>query len=130
MSRAHRHDVGVEAAPQKGDIAQNIEDLVADELVFEPEGLLGEDFVPLDDDRAVEAATLNFPEFEEFLNILVDSEGAGRGDLGDVGIRIDIEGQVLGVDAPVVGGSAGDFQGLTGEGDDRAVPFGNRNGFL
>ncbi len=126
MPGANSDDVGAQGATEKGNVSEDIENLVADELVFESQWLLGQNFVAFDHNRTVEAASLDFSEFEQLLEVFVDGEGACRGDLGDIDIRVDFQREVLCVDTPVVGGSAGDLECIAGESYDGAVPF--RNG--
>jgi hypothetical protein len=48
--------------PSSVHVADDVEDLVAHELVVEAQGLLRDDLVALDDDRAVERAALDLAE--------------------------------------------------------------------
>ena len=91
---------------------------MADELVLEAQGLLADDLVALEDDRGVERAALDQALLDEAFDVLVDRERAGRGDLRLVGLGVDVDREVLRVDAAVVGGRAGDAQAVEGQGDD------------
>ena len=76
----------------------------ADEFVGETERLLGEDFVAFEDNRRVERATLDLAHLDEGLDVLINREGAGRGDGGDVVLgMVEFDGKVLGVDAAGAG---------------------------
>jgi hypothetical protein len=88
---------------------------VPHKLVAKTQRFLRNDLVALDDDRAVQAAAFDLAQLDELLDVLVDGEGPGGGDLGDVDVRIDGQRQVLGVNATVVGRRAGDFQAMREE---------------
>ena len=123
VSRADRDDVGLETDAREDDVAEDIEDLVTDELVLEAQGLLADDLVALEDDGGVERAALDETLLDKAFDFLVDGERAGRGNLRFVGLRVDVDGQVLRVDAAVVGGRARDAQSVEGQGDDGAAAF-------
>ena len=127
MAGADGDDVRLEADAGEDDVADDIEDLVADELVLEAQGLLADDLVALEDDRGVERAALDEALLDETFDVLVDRERAGRGDLRLVGLGVDVDREVLRVDAAVVGGSAGDAQAVEGQGDDGAAAFVDRD---
>jgi len=57
------------------------------------------DLVALEDDRGVERAALDETLLDEAFDVLVDRERAGRGDLRLVGLGVDVDRKVLGVDA-------------------------------
>ena len=61
--------------------------------------------------------------FEELFDVFVNRERTGGGDLGLVGIGIDIDGEVLRVDATIIGRGASDAQSIEGQGDDGAAAF-------
>ena len=123
MARADGDDVGLETDAGEDDVADDIEDLVADELVLEAQGLLADDLVALEDNRGVERAALDETLLDEAFDIFVDGERARRSDLRLVGLGIDINRQVLRVDAAVIGRGAGDAQSVEGQGDDGAAAF-------
>ena len=82
-------DVRLERHAEQHDVADDIEDLVAHELVLEAQRLLRDDLVALDDDGAVERAALDLAQLEQLLDVLVDREGARRRDLRHVDLRVD-----------------------------------------
>ena len=92
VARLHRHDVAAERPPRQGKVADDIKDLVADELVGKAEGLLAQDGVTSDDQGILEAAPLDEPLLHEVLHILVVDEGAGRSDLAGIDLRGDLQG--------------------------------------
>ena len=100
---------------------------MADELVLEAQGLLADDLVAFEDDRGVERAALDEALLDEAFDVFVDREGAGRGDLRLVGLGVDVDREVLRVDAAVVGGRARDAQAVEGQGDDGAAAFVDRD---
>lgn len=120
-------DVGLEADAGEDDVADDIEDLVADEFILEAQRLLADDLVALEDDGRVERPALDEALFEEFFDVLVDGERAGRGDLRFVGLGIDVDREVLRVDAAVIRRGAGDAQAIEGQGDDRAAALVDRD---
>ena len=63
MPRADCYDVRFEALAKQRDVAQNVQNLVADKFVLEAKGLFGKDFVALYDYCRIEAAALDFAHF-------------------------------------------------------------------
>ena len=127
VARADGDDVGLEANACEDDVADDIEDLVADELVLEAQRLLADNLVALEDDRGVERATLDEALLDEAFDVFVDRERAGRSDLRFVGLGIDVDCQVLRVDAAIIGRGARDAKAVERQGDDGATAFVDRD---
>ena len=121
VARPRGDDVRLERQAEQHQVADDVEDLVADELVLEAQRLLRDDLVALDDDGVVETAALDLAQLDELLDVLVDREGAGGGHLRDVGVGIDREREVLRMDAAVVGRGAGNLQAVGRQRDDRGA---------
>jgi len=130
MSRTCGNDVRLERQAEQHDIANDIEDLVADEFVLKAQAFFRKDLVAADDDGAVEAAAFDFAHLHQFFDVFVNRERAGSGDLRHVRVRIDVEREMLRVNTAVVSRRAGDTQRVARQSDDRAVAVGNGNGLI
>ena len=112
-------DVRLKWDAQQQHVPDDIENLVTNELVFEPQRLLGNDFVATNDNGAIQRTTANLPKLQQLFDVLVDRERPGRRDLGLIDLGIDRERKVLRVDPTIVGGGAGDLQRVARKCDDR-----------
>ncbi len=130
MAGARCDDVRLERHAEKHNVANDIEDLVANELVLKAEAFLGENLVALDDDGAVERAALDLAELEQLLDVLVNRERARGGDLRHIDVGVDREREMLRVNATVVGRGAGDLEFIAGQRDDRRVATRDGNGLF
>jgi hypothetical protein len=81
---------------EEGEIAQEIEDLVAHELVLEPERLLVQDAVRPHDDGVLERAPLDHALRAEMLHVALQHERPRRRDLLHEDLGIDVVRGVLG----------------------------------
>ena len=81
-------------------------------LVGKAERFLAQDGVASDDEGVLEAATLDQPLLHQILHILVVDKGAGGSNLARVDLRGDLEGEILGESAVVVGLGAGDLESI------------------
>ncbi len=90
MSRANGNHVAENAAAGEHEIANNVENLVTDELVLEPQRLLGKEGFTADDDGSFQRATFDEPLLHERGNVFVINKGAGRRDFFFVNLRGDL----------------------------------------
>jgi len=81
VARADRHNVRLKRFSEQGNVADDIENLVAHKFVWKPERLLGQNLISLDNDSRVEAAALNLAHLQKRLDVLVDGKCPGRCDL-------------------------------------------------
>ena len=102
VSGLGRDDAGLQPGRKQREIADDIEDLVTDELVLIPERFAGENGVATDDDGVLEAATLDETLLHERFHFLVEYEGAGLGDFLGVVAFVEVPVEVLRVLAGVV----------------------------
>ena len=103
------------------EVADDIEDLVADELVLVAQRLARKDGVAADDDGVLQAAALDQPLFHQRLHFLVKNEGAGQRDVLGVVAGLGIPGAELRVLAEMVGVGAADLEAVRGPRDDVAA---------
>lgn len=103
-------DVAHDAAAEEHEVADDVEDFVADEFVREAERFLGHDAVVADDDGVFETAALDEAFFEEPFDVLVEDEGACGGDFLFVDGGGDLGGEVLRVAAVWADLGAGDAE--------------------
>src|SRR5688572_35328 len=96
VPRLDRQEVSARGAAEKEEVAQEVEDLVAYELVVEAERLPVQDAVRLHHDGVLERAPLDHPALAEALHVALQDEGARGGDLLHEGLRRDVVGGVLG----------------------------------
>src|SRR6266851_38292 len=87
-------DVPVERTPEQLEVADEVEDLVANELVAEPQRT-GQDPFLVEDDRVVEASAPREPARAHPFDVAGESEGARRGDARRVLLGPDRHGQLL-----------------------------------
>ena len=122
MAGFHRDDVAEDFDTGEHQVADEIERLVAGELVGEAHGLLRHDFVAADDHGAFQRAAFDQSLVEQRLDVLVINEGAGGADFVLVGRWIDLAGEILGEASFRADVGDGDFEGLArDDGDDGAV---------
>ena len=121
-------DVRLERQPEQHHVADDIENLVPDELVLKAQRLLGDDLVAANHNGAVQGTPTNFPELQQLLNVLVNREGSRRRDSRFIGLGIDGQRQILGMNAPVVRRRARNLEFVTRQRDDRGVSPRHRNG--
>ncbi len=88
--------------PEKSEIAEQIEDLVAHELVGEAQRAFRCDLVVLDDHGVARRAALDHPGVLQRLHVPMEDEGPRRRDLLRERLRGDLEAPVLGADETVV----------------------------
>ena len=105
---AHGDDMAEEGASDQGEVADDIENFVADEFVGEAERFFAQDGVVADDNGVFEAAAADEAFLHERLDVFVVDEGAGGGDVLFVGLGSDLEAEVLRVVAVGAGLGAGD----------------------
>ena len=75
-------DVAEKGVPEEGEVAGEVEHLVSDELVGEPEGRV-QDAGATDDDGVVEGAPLGEAARPQRLDLALEGEGPGGGQLLD-----------------------------------------------
>ena len=97
------HDVADDRMADEGEIAHDVQDLVAHELVLEPQGV--QDARIADDDGVLERSAERQAALPQPLHFLQEAEGAGRGDvlgealLGDpLGARLVLEQRMVEAD--------------------------------
>lgn len=122
MAGLHGNNVAHEALSAEHEVTDNIENLVAGELLRVAEGFLAHDGVTLDHDGVLQAAALDKTFLKEGFDVLVENEGAGVGDFLLVGLGIDLRGVKLGHAAAGADLGAGHAEGLVRhDGDNRAA---------
>ncbi len=89
-------DVALDRAADEREVPEQVEDLVAHELVGEAQRRLVHDAGGTDDDGIVHRAAFDQALLAQPLDILPEDEGARGGDLVLEGLRVDVEGGVLG----------------------------------
>ena len=122
VARLDGDDVPLDAAPEQGEVADDVEHLVAHELVGEAHRLLAQHAVAAHDDGVFQAAALDEALFHERLDVLVKRERPRRGDFLFVGLGRDFQRAVL--REPPAGADlrAGDAERVVGhDGQERAA---------
>ena len=95
VARAHGADVPEHGGAEQEQVAQQVEHLVAHELVREAQRLGIQDAVLADHDRALEPAALDPAGAAQRLEVALEHEGARRSDLPQEGLRVDVQRQAL-----------------------------------
>ena len=113
VTGSRRHDMRLQRHPEQHHVAPDIENLMPHEFILKSQRLLRENLVAFDDHRAIERTALDLTEFQQFFDIFVDRKRAGGGDLRDIGIRINRQRKMLGMNPTIVGRRAGNFQFVT-----------------
>ena len=103
-------DVAANAMPAKREVANDIEDFMADEFVVEPERFLAQDGVAADDDGIFEAATFDQIFFHQRLHVFVENKSPRGRDFAFVDGGRDFRGQKLGEAAARPDLGAGDAE--------------------
>ena len=103
---------------EKEEVADEVEDLVADEFVREPERAVDELLV-VQDERVREGAAEGQAAAMELGDVLEEAEGPGRGDLRTEGLRRHADVERLGPDGRMIEfDEIGDPQAVVGDGFD------------
>ena len=102
--------MGSEETTAKREVADDIEDLVADEFIGEAERFLAENAVPAGDDGVFQTPSLDEPLVHERLHILVENKGPRGGDFFFVKFGRDLGGEELGEAALGTDLGAGDAE--------------------
>ena len=97
MAGALGYDAALDAAAGEGEVADEVEDLVADEFVGEAQGTVL-DAGAGDDDGAVVGDAADEAHVAELLLVLLEAEGAGGGDLLGVGLGGEVADEGVGAD--------------------------------
>src|SRR5580698_532735 len=97
VSGALGDDVAENVVAGEGEIADEVEDLVADKLVVEAQGAV-ENAHAVENDCAGFGYAANQPHVSELLFVFLEAEGAGRGDLGAIVARRQIDDEALAAD--------------------------------
>src|SRR5260370_10952631 len=95
MAGLYRHHMTSDTAPDKREIADDVENFVPDECVGKTQGLLAENRLAAHDNRIFEAAALDQIFLHERLNILIENKGSRRGDLAFENCGCDFHRQKL-----------------------------------
>ncbi len=130
VPRTSRDDVSFQRQAEQHDVADDIQNLVTHELVFEAQRLLRHDLIALDHDGTIETATLDLPQLHQLFNFFVDRECARSGDLRNVRVRIYIEREMLCVYAAIVSRRARNAQRVARKRNDRAITFRHGDRFI
>ena len=128
MTGARGDNVRLQRHAQQRDVTDDIQNLVAHELILKAQAFLRNDLIALDHDRAIERAAFDLAELEQLLDVLVNRERPRGRDLRHVGIRIDEQRQMLRVNAPIIGRGAGDPEIIRRQRDDGRLTFRHRDG--
>jgi hypothetical protein len=117
------HDVAAQRASQEGEVAQQVQDLVAHELVGKAQSLLVGHARLVDDDGVVERASLDHPRLAQPVHVALEHEGAGGSDLVGEHLGHHVEHRVLGPDerGGVLDGE-GHAKAVVGKGHELGVP--------
>ena len=75
-----RDDVSANGAAEQREVADDIEDFVPDEFIWETQRLLAQDGIAAHDDGVLQAAALDQVFLHQRLDVLVINKGAGRRD--------------------------------------------------
>ena len=97
-------DLAQDREPAEGEVADEVEELMADAFVLAAEALAVDRAVPVEDDGVVERAALGQAEGAEAVHIFEEAEGAGVGDLGFEFFGAEAEFKLLVVEERVIVG--------------------------
>ena len=100
----------LDGAADECQVADDVEHLVADELLRIPQRLVGQHGILADDDRILETPALDQAVLDEEFDLLVEAEGPGVTQFLLPAGRCDLEGEELGEPPPLVGAGAGDLE--------------------
>jgi hypothetical protein len=101
VARTVGDDMGVQPAPEKGQVADDVADLVAQELVVVAQAFV-EHTVLVQDDRVIERGAHRQAAGVQRLGIGLEAEGPCRSELSPKRRLVDDERSVLTTDAGVV----------------------------
>ena len=127
MPRTNRNEVCLDRHPNKHDITDDIEDLMAHEFFLKAQWLFRQNFVALNHNRTVKTASFDLPQFKQLLDVLVNREGTRRCDLCDIRLGVDIKAQVLRMNATIICGCAGHAKTIVRQRNDRTGTASHRN---
>ena len=97
VAGAFRDDAALDAAAGEGEVADEVEHLVADELVVEAEGAVL-DFAFADEDGAAVGGAADEAHVAEHGFVFAEAEGAGGGDEVGVGAGVEVAEEARGAD--------------------------------